>query len=119
MGKKRETLPAAGRGALQGRRAPVALRVIGGGREVALPHEGGSFAIGADRANHLVIDDRYVSAFHCVLEREPLRVVLRDRQSRNGTWVNGARVQVSELAVGSRIVVGGTTLSVVGREPAP
>ncbi len=119
MGKKRETLPAAGRAALRGRRGPVALRVVGSGRDVPLPSEAGTFGIGADAANHLVIDDRFVSAFHCALERDALRMILRDRQSRNGTWVNGTRVQVSEVAVGSRIVVGGTTLSLVGAEAAP
>jgi DNA-binding NtrC family response regulator len=117
MRVKRQTLPVSGAAArsLGGRGAPVALRVVGTGRDVPLPDDVDRFGIGSDPANHLVLDDRYVSGFHCLLERrDPARVVLRDRQSRNGTFVNGIRVVESDVGIGSRIVVGGTTLAMIG-----
>ncbi len=117
-GKKRETLPlVAGAEVGLRRTAVAALRVIGTGCEVPLPEGVAHFAIGSDPSNHLVLDDHYVSAFHCALERHPLGgLVLRDRQSRNGTYVNGTRVNESELEPGARIVVGGTALALVGAE---
>jgi two-component system response regulator GlrR len=97
---------------------PVALRVLGSGREVALPFELERFSIGSDPNNQLVLDDDTVSGVHCVLERQgPHRMVLRDRRSTNGTFVNGLRVTESVVPPGARIVLGHTSLAVVGKEP--
>src|SRR5262245_65274239 len=96
--KKRETLPVDHR-LLE---TPVALHIVGSEREVPLPPEaGGTLRIGTDPGNDLVLDDRFVSAHHCVLERRERRVVVRDRSSKNGTFVNGSRVHESDLAPGA------------------
>src|SRR5262245_52396864 len=107
---KRETLPVDPRR----RDTPVAIRVAGSGREIALPRTG-RLQIGSDRENDLVLDDHYVSAFHCLIERQAGRWLVRDRGSRNGTFVNGSRVTESEVEAGSRLLVGQCALSVVGR----
>jgi DNA-binding NtrC family response regulator len=113
-GKKRATMPLV---ADVKRERVAALRVIGSGCEVPLPESVASFAIGSHPSNHLVLDDQYVSAFHCTLEQHPAGgLVLRDRQSRNGTYVNGTRVLESQVESGARIVVGGTALALVGME---
>ncbi len=94
---------------------PVALRVGTPGREVALSR-GGRLAIGSDPSNQIVIDDRFVSAFHCTVELESTRrLVVRDQGSRNGTFVNGARVRESLVEPGARIVVGGVVIAVLER----
>ena len=94
---------------------PVALRVGTPGREVALSR-GGRLAIGSDPSNQIVIDDRFVSAFHCTVELESTRrLVVRDQGSRNGTFVNGARVRESLVEPGARLVVGGVVIAVLER----
>jgi DNA-binding NtrC family response regulator len=124
MTRKRETAPVPARKTAEPARRPaVALRVAGTGREVLLPADVGSFGIGRDPANHLVLtDDAFVSSFHCLLVRgEADRVVVRDQRSKNGTFVNGTRIAESDVKPGARITIGRTTLALVGAgaPPAP
>ena len=106
---KRETMPVDPR-----RRAmPVGVRVLGSDREVRFS-EAGRLAIGSDPGNELVLEDRFVSGVHCLIERQVDRFVVRDRRSRNGTFVNGCRVLESEVEPGTRLLVGATALAVVG-----
>ena len=59
-------------------------------------------------------DDPFVSGVHCVLERKPSGVlVVRDRESRNGTFVDGNPIEGAELRVGSYLSIGRTTLVAV------
>jgi transcriptional regulator with PAS, ATPase and Fis domain len=63
----------------------------------------------------VVIDDPYVSQRHCVLERRPGgALVVRDRNSRNGTKVDGNAIEGAELRVGSYLTLGRTTLVAIG-----
>jgi DNA-binding NtrC family response regulator len=94
--------------------APVALRLCDASREWPLPSDGGRLGIGSDPSNELVLDDRFVSSFHCSLERANGRLLVRDQRSRNGTLVNGTRVRECEVRVGTRLTVGETTLLLVG-----
>src|SRR5688572_22673587 len=110
---KRETMPVDPRR----RHTPVAVRVLGSDREVALAGQG-RLSIGSDPENDLVLDDRFVSAFHCVIERQAERFVVRDRRSRNGTFVNGNRVAESDVEPGARLLVGATALAIVGHPGA-
>ena len=97
---------------------PKALRVVETGAHVSLPETGETLRIGSDPTSALSLDDRYVSRDHCELSYASGALVLRDRASRNGTYVNGARVREAALEVGTRVQVGGVTLEVVG-EPQP
>ena len=99
------------------RRDPViALRVHGSGREVDVPEECQRLMIGASRSCDVVLDDPYVSAFHCQLERRgPEQMLVRDRQSKNGTFINGNRIEIAELRPGSILLVGGVSLLALGR----
>jgi DNA-binding transcriptional ArsR family regulator len=57
--------------------------------------------------------DPYLSASHATLHRERQELVLRDGGSRNGTWVNWARVPEGEarrLAPGDLVVAGRSIL---------
>ncbi len=62
--------------------------------------------IGRDPANHISPDDEFISARHARIERREGKFVLRDLRSRNGTYVNGARVLEAVLREGDRIRVG-------------
>jgi len=112
-GKRRDTRPHGG--ALRST-TPVALRILGSEKEVPLPLELERFAIGSDTSNHLVLDDDTVSSLHCVLERRGAHgMVLKDRKSTNGTFVDGVRVAESVVEPGARIVLGKSSLALVGR----
>jgi DNA-binding NtrC family response regulator len=65
----------------------------------------------------LGLDDREVSRLHGVVEPQPdgsWRVV--DRKSRNGTYVNGARIDSAPLAHGTIVRVGKTILIYLDQE---
>jgi DNA-binding NtrC family response regulator len=64
-----------------------------------------------------VLVDPYVSKHHCALSQVKGRLLVRDLSSRNGTWVNHARVDRCEVGAGARIVVGRTALQLLGDGP--
>ena len=99
------------------RRDPVAaLRLHPGGHEIELSPERPRFTVGATRLCDIPLEDPYVSSLHCVLERRKGgRLLVRDKSSKNGTFVNGNRVEVAELGVGGMLTVGGTRILALGR----
>jgi len=50
--------------------------------------------------------DRDASGQHAVLQRTSTGYRVTDRESRNGTWVNGQRISQAELKVGDEIECG-------------
>ena len=68
--------------------------------------------IGRDTSNTIVIaDDAYVSSLHATVSAMAGGVVVDDAASKNGTYVNGARVHLQRgLAIGDRIQIGATVL---------
>ena len=83
------------------------------GRTFPLPgHD--SFLVGRSRRAHLRLParDLYVSRIHFLLEITPLHCRLMDLGSRNGTLVNGGRVEIAELKDGDVIKAGRTTFRV-------
>jgi len=59
-----------------------------------------------------LVDDRFFSRNHCLLEINPPQSFLRDLGSTNGTFVNGQRVREAYLQNGDRIQ-GGETILIV------
>ena len=69
--------------------------------------------IGRDVSTGLRVVDVMASRQHAVLVREGDTLILRDLQSRNGTYVNGTQVESEiELQSGDSFRVGGTTFEV-------
>jgi DNA-binding NtrC family response regulator len=66
----------------------------------------GSVTIGANPANQIALEDRFVSGFHCRLHVQAGRWRVIDLSSRNGTFVDGMRVAEAELDAGARVKVG-------------
>jgi transcriptional regulator with PAS, ATPase and Fis domain len=104
----------------QGRRGGtvVGLRISSTGELIDL--EGGRrrWLLGSDNSCDIHVIDPYVSAMHCVLERRADgSLLVRDRESRNGTFIDGNVVEGAELRVGSYMVVGRTTLVAVAAAP--
>ena len=67
-------------------------------------------AIGVHSTNDLVVGDRKVSRFHCEVLTVQTGMRLRDLQSKNGTYLDGIRVQDAWLRDGSMIRVGDTAI---------
>ncbi|HTJ44675.1 MAG TPA: sigma 54-interacting transcriptional regulator [Kofleriaceae bacterium] len=86
----------------------VALRVKGTRRELAAPARRAT--IGSRAGCDILIDDACVSGVHCVLERNGAALYVRDKGSKNGTYVNGHAVEGAELRPGSVLTIGRTQL---------
>jgi two-component system, NtrC family, response regulator GlrR len=70
----------------------------------------GRCAIGTHEANDLRLTDTKVSRFHCEVIVDGPEARIRDLGSRNGTAVDGVRVNDAFLRSGSIIKLGGDTL---------
>lgn len=68
--------------------------------------------------NHIVLDDAAVSAEHCVLEYDGEHLLVKDRGSANGTYLNNNRLdEPRALAEGDRLYVGPYLLELVSMAP--
>ena len=59
--------------------------------------KGDSLTIGRDPDNDIVPKDETVSNRHAILERKKEKLIVIDKGSKNGTFVNGIKVQSAEL----------------------
>jgi tRNA A-37 threonylcarbamoyl transferase component Bud32 len=73
--------------------------------------------IGRAADTHFRIEhrDHRVSRHHVSLDVVPTGVLVRDLKSRNGTFMNGARVATTLMLPGDRLQVGSTVFSLHGR----
>nr|MBA2600067.1 amidohydrolase family protein [Actinomycetota bacterium] len=93
------------------------LRVVGGNGAGALFPVGREFLLGRVNPDAAALaDDADMSREHArVAEGASGELEIRDLDSRNGTFVNGDRIEAEQLAPGDLIQVGSTTLEVVLR----
>jgi len=82
------------------------------------PLPSGRTHIGIDPSNEIVLDDRYVSRHHCVIDLNDDGALVTDLGSKNGTCINGRPIQQAPLRPGDRLTVGLTDL-VLSKKPAP
>ena|SRR5271165_1190901 len=71
------------------------------------------FSIGRDPSNRLCIPNQHMSGRHCVIRPENGKFKLVDLQSKNGTQVNGTRIDERILQHADRISMGESTLKFV------
>jgi len=89
------------------------------------PVPGTSFTIGRSAGNQLHLTGQFVSRHHALITFQNGQYVLRDRDSTNGTYVNGRRVGEHVLRSGDRIQIGPSILEFrlpgvsPGRSPTP
>jgi pSer/pThr/pTyr-binding forkhead associated (FHA) protein len=74
-------------------------------KEYTLP-DGGSLTIGRHSKNDIVVKDRSASRHHAFFERKGDNLIVHDKGSRNGTFVNGKKVQSAQVHHGDLIKVG-------------
>jgi transcriptional regulator with PAS, ATPase and Fis domain len=96
----------------------VALRIYG--QADSIPIEPGvPLTIGAAATCDVPLADPCVSGEHCVVEWRGGRTVVRDLDSKNGTFVNGTRVVTADLRPGAVVAAGMTSLLALGDESRP
>jgi hypothetical protein len=102
------------------------LRFVAGkdqGREFPLPQDLNILIGRVSDVDVLMLDEK-VSRKHAKISTHGGKVVIEDLASRNGTFVNGARIRNTELKEGDQIVIGSSTIKLVSMtapslRPAP
>ncbi len=87
------------------------------GKRVALGNRPITFGRGGE--NDIVLTTASASRFHAELRAEADGYVLYDRDSSNGTWVNGASVTSHPLKPGDEIVIGDETFRFEAADSRP
>ncbi len=95
----------------------VYLTATDGDHQVSWPISGNRLSIGRGLDNDIVLEDASVSRHHAEVTREGARLEIRDLGSRNGTWVNAARVSAAAIHPGDELALGTVHLE-VSRRPA-
>jgi|GEM_PF-2384963 len=80
------------------------------GKEWELKVERFPITMGRGANNTIVLADPKASRQHCIIEETEKGVVARDLGSRNGTTVNGQRIEVAVLKEGDIIGIGDTLI---------
>ena len=71
--------------------------------------------IGNGRECEIRLGDPFASREHCKLVSRNGALFLVDSESKNGTYIDGHQVRDAEVRVGSRIRIGGTVFTALGR----
>ncbi len=93
------------------------IRLTAEGVESVLPLNVPRFTIGRGEENSLCVRDLLVSRCHAEITEMELGFYLRDLGSRNGTYVNGARITAQMLNDGDRIRLGEAGPELLFRQP--
>jgi hypothetical protein len=80
------------------------------GRETSFPLARETCTLGRHKNNDVVITDPKVSSFHARIDRTPEGFLLVDLKSRNGSFVNGHRVETALLRTGDELRLGAARL---------
>lgn len=99
-------------------RPPLSLQVMDGGDPPKSVSVNSLPAIvGRNPCADVSLHDRWVSRVHCELRQVEDRIVVRDLESRHGTFVNRNPVRECALSAGDEIVVGTSQLAVIAVDP--
>jgi hypothetical protein len=76
------------------------------GEETSFPLIRDTYTLGRHRNNDIVISDAKVSSFHARIDRKEAGFALVDLKSRNGSYVNGKRIETAALKTGDELRLG-------------
>jgi len=82
------------------------LILVADGRETSFPLMGETYTLGRHRNNDIVISDPKVSSFHARIDRGAEGFTVVDLKSRNGTYLNGRRIDNGVLKTGDEVRLG-------------
>jgi DNA-binding NtrC family response regulator len=104
-----------GSGALVLRR--FKLKIVGpNGNEREETLERGTLFLGAHPDNDVIIEDKAVSRYHMEIALVEGGLLVKDRKSKNGTFLNGAKVDQGVATDGSKITIGSTNILVASAD---
>jgi pSer/pThr/pTyr-binding forkhead associated (FHA) protein len=86
------------------------IEVQGPGERLLVPLDMGVTHIGRGLAADLRVDEKSVSRRHAMLVSDPAGTRVLDDRSSNGTFVNGLRVEQTDLKNGDELVLGRVVL---------
>jgi len=98
---------------------PIQVRVKQGTTERLYTPGPGSFTVGKDPSNALVIQDQFISSRHLQVTRCEAGFHVRDLNSTNGTFLKGVRLFEAEVPLNTVLRVGETELSFEPLAPGP
>jgi diguanylate cyclase (GGDEF)-like protein len=75
---------------------------------------GANLVLGRGGGADVRLVDEGISRFHCRIRAEGDDLVVEDLKSRNGTFLNGARIERSQLQDGDKIQIGHSTVLKLG-----
>lgn len=75
--------------------------------------------IGRSRQSHIQLQDEKISGNHCHLFLKRDKLELTDGNSKNGTYLNGIRIEQSEVFIGDQIRVGDTLITIEESKMTP
>lgn len=90
-----------------------AFEVQGTGLVLALEPHRFAWTLGTAPVADLRLPDPTISGLHCSLVRHAKGLLVVDRGSRNGTWIDGVQIERGYLTPGSTLRVGRTSLRAV------
>ncbi|MCM2351946.1 MAG: FHA domain-containing protein [Bacteriovoracaceae bacterium] len=90
----------------------VALKVVSPGiNKEHVITQNGAVTFGRSRQCEFQLEDTKISGKHCRLNLKVDRLELSDLESKNGTYLNGIRVEQTEVFVGDEIRIGDTLIT--------
>lgn len=92
-------------------KAVLKINSPGSNREHSLD-VGAMFAIGRSGQCEFQLDDAKVSGRHCRFYLKKDRLEIFDLDSKNGTYLNGIRIEHSEMFLGDEVRLGDTTITI-------
>lgn len=78
-----------------------------------------SIILGRGNLSNHIIDDALMSGTHCKIILSPSKLEIIDLESKNGTYLNGLRIEQSEIFLGDEIRVGGTKITIMSEKMDP
>jgi hypothetical protein len=87
------------------------LILVKDGKESSFPLTKDSYTIGRHKNNDIVISNPKVSSFHARIDRGTNGFMLVDLKSRNGSWVNGKKIENELLKTGDEVRLGPAKLT--------
>ena len=79
----------------------------------------GAIAIGRSSKAEVQLDDEKISGRHCRFFLKRDRLELTDMDSKNGTYLNGIRIEQSEVFIGDEVKIGDTVISLEEKHMTP
>ncbi len=98
---------------------PTLIAVSGPLAGQIFPLAAARLAIGRDAASDVQLRDLATSRHHAAIEAKEGRLLLRDLESRRGTFVNGVPIGERFLEHGDRVTIGASLFLVQSRDEAP